>query len=157
MNRKFKVVVFFLLILGEVILHRYVHQLNLPLDFLYLIMVYICVMSGFYKSIATACVVGLITDYFSGGVMGVFGFSRVISAFLLNEMSRRIDLKNNIFVFLMISISLSISNIIANVFLYFILGFSFNLSLILYQPILTGLLGLAIVSSTKAKMYLDVY
>lgn len=158
MNRRFKVLVFLLLIIGQIILQRYVQQLKLHLDLLYLILVYTSVMSGFYKTLLTASIIGLVTDYFcSANLMGVFGFSRVIAAFILNEVSHRIDLKNNIFVFLLIAVSLSFSNAIANLFLYFIQGFSFNLDMLLYQPVLTGLLGLIIVTSSKARMYLDVY
>ncbi|MGE5342652.1 MAG: rod shape-determining protein MreD [Candidatus Omnitrophota bacterium] len=158
MKNRFKVLVFILLVLGQVVLHRYVHQPSpISLDLLYLILVYVSIMSTFYKTIASACAVGLVLDYFSGNIMGVFGFSRTISAFLLHEISRRIDLKNNIFVFLMISVSLLLSNVIANVFLYFILGFSFNIGLVVYQPLLTGALGIAIAGSTRAKVYLDVY
>ncbi len=158
MNRRFKVLIFLLLIIGQIILQRYVQQLKIHLDLLYLILVYISVMSGFYKTLLTASLIGLVTDYFcSANLMGVFGFSRVIAGFILNEVSHRIDLKNNIFVFLLIAVSLSFSNAIANLFLYFIQGFSFNLDMLLYQPVLTGLLGLIIVTSSKARMYLDVY
>jgi len=157
MKNKFKIIILVFLVLGQIIIYRYAHPLKLNLDLFYLIMVYISVMSGFYKSIATGFAIGLITDYFSGNIMGVFGFSRTISAFFLNEISRRIDLKNNLFVFLMISVSLAFSNFISNVFLYYILGFSFNIGLLIYQPISTGLIGLLISSSKKAKEYMDVY
>jgi rod shape-determining protein MreD len=158
MIRKLKVLLFILLIVGQIILFRYVHQLKLYMDLFYLILVYVSVMGGFYKSIAVACVIGLVTDYFSPiPVMGVFGFSRTLAAFVLNEISRRIDLKNNIFIFLLITISLALSNLVACIFLYFIAGFSISLTMVLYQPVLTGLVGLAITAPKKAKMYLDVY
>ncbi len=157
MNSKFKILTFILLILGQIVMHRYIYQLNVTLDLLYLVLVYISVKSGFFKSILSATVIGLITDYLSGGVLGVFGFSRTISAFLLNEMSMRIDLKSNFFVFLLISISLMLSNLIANLFFYFIQGQYLQVNLILIQPFLTGLIGILIVSTSKSKKYLDVY
>jgi hypothetical protein len=102
-------------------------------------------------------VIGLITDYFCMNVMGVFGFSRTLAVFLLFQLSRRIDLNNNLFVFFLVFISLSVSNVIANTFFIIILNFDFNVRLILVQPFLTGLMGVVIAGSTKAKRYLDVY
>ena len=157
MNRRLKFFVFVLLVLGQIVINKYAHQFKVNLDFLYLILVYISVRSGFLKSILTAAVIGLITDFFSMNVLGVFGFSRTFGAFLLNEVSGRLDLKNNFFVFLLIALSLSLSNLIANTFFYFISGFAFNLSLILYQPVFTGLTGTLIVFSKKTKEYLNVY
>jgi len=157
MNRKFKLITFSLLILGQIIIHQYIRQLQVNLDLLSLILVYIAVKSGFVKTILSATAIGLVTDFLTGGVLGVFGFSRTIAAYVLNDVSMRIDLKNNLFVFLMLSLSLAFSNLIANLFFYFIRGYAVDLSLILYQPLLTGVVGLLIVSSTKAKNYLDVY
>lgn len=146
-----------LLILGEIIINKYIQQLKLNLDLLYLILVYISINSGFIKCILMGTVIGLITDYFCMNVIGVFGFSRTFAVFLLYELSRRIDLKNNVFVFLLIFISLSISNVIANTFFTIILNFDFSLRLIIVQPLLTGMVGVLIAGSSKAKRYLDVY
>ena len=157
MNRKYKVVIFILLILGEIALNKYARPFKLYLDLLYLILVYISIKSGFVKCMLAAAVIGLITDYFSMNVIGVFGFSWTLAAFLLNEVSQRIDLKNNLFVFLMIFISLALSNIIANTFFNIILHIGFNWQLILIQPLLTSLVGISIAFTDKAKGYLDVY
>ncbi len=157
MNRKYKAAIFILLILGEIILNKYARPFKLNLDLLYLILVYISIKSGFVKCMLAAAVIGLITDYFSMNVIGVFGFSRTLAAFLLNEVSQRIDLKNNLFVFLMIFISLALSNIIANTFFSIILHIGFNWQLILIQPMLTSLVGISIAFTEKAKGYLDVY
>ena len=157
MNRKFKFLIFILLILGEIIINKYIHQLKLNLDLLYLILVYISINSGFIKCIIVGTAIGLITDYFCMSVMGVFGFSRTFAVFLLFELSRRIDLKNNFFVFFLVFVSLSVSNLIANTFFTIILNFDFSLRLILVQPFLTGLVGVLIAGSSKAKRYLDVY
>lgn len=156
MNRRFKVIVFVLLVLGQIVIHRYSHQLKLNLDLFYLILVYISVTGGFYKSLIAGMVVGLITDYLSMNVLGVFGFSRTFAAYLLNELSRGIDLRNNVFVFLLIAVSLVLSNAVANIFFYLISGSGFNLGLVLYQPLLTALVGLIIAGTEKAKKYLDV-
>lgn len=165
MNKNFKVIVMILLVLGQLVIYRYVYHLgsksriNITLDLFYLILVYISVKSGFFKSMVTATVIGLLTDYFSGGILGVFGFSRTVSAFLLNEMSTRIDLKSNFFVFLLISVSLMLSNLIASLFFYFIPSQHqyLQINMLLIQPIFTGLIGILIVSSSKTKKYLDVY
>lgn len=157
MNRKFKLLIFILLILGEIIINKYIHQLRLNLDLLFLILVYISLNSGFIKCIMVGTVIGLITDYFCMNVMGVFGFSRTLAVFLLFELSRRIDLNNNFFVFLLVFISLSISNVIANIFFTIILNFDFSMRLILVQPLFTGMMAVLIAGSSKAKRYLDVY
>lgn len=157
MNRKFKFLIFTLLILGEIIINKYIHQFRLNLDLLYLILVYISINSGFIKCIMVGTVIGLITDYFCMNVMGVFGFSRTLAVFFMFEMTRRIDLKNNFFIFLLVFFSLSLSNVIANTFFAVILNFDYSLRLILVQPFLTGLVGVLIAGSSKAKRYLDVY
>jgi hypothetical protein len=102
-------------------------------------------------------VIGLITDYFCMNVLGVFGFSRTLAVFLLFEISPHIDLDKYYFVFLLVFISLSVSNVIANTFFFIILNFDFSLRLILVQPLLTGLVGVLIAGTSKAKRYLDVY
>ncbi|MCP5106353.1 MAG: rod shape-determining protein MreD [bacterium] len=157
MNRKLKIGLFLVLIALQILFHRYMNVLRFNLDLLYLILVFISVKSGFLKSILSGTVIGLVTDFFSMQVMGVFGFSRTLMAYLLNETSRHIDLKNNTFVFLLISVSLFLSNLLANVFFHFIKNADLDLNMILYQPLLTGLLGVLIISPTKVKRYLDVY
>jgi rod shape-determining protein MreD len=157
MNRRFKILVFVLLVVGQIVIHQYVRQLHVNVDLFYLILVYISVTKGFYQSMAGGMAIGLITDYLSGNVLGVFGFSRTLAAYFLNELSRRIDLRNNVFVFMLIAVSMAFSNIIANIFFSFILNYTINLSLVLYQPLLTAFVGLIIVGTDKAKTYLNVY
>lgn len=157
MGRRFKIALFIVFILLQVAIHRYVNELKLNLDLLYLILVYISIRSSFMKTVFSAAVIGLITDFFSMQVMGVFGFSRTIIAYLLNETAPHIDLKNNTFAFLLIAVSLFLSNLVANTFFYFISGTSFDSNLILYPPLLTGLLGVLIISPSSIKRHLDVY
>lgn len=157
MNRKARVTLFLLLIVMQLVIHRYLDVLKLNLDLLYLILVYVAVKSGFLKTIISATVIGLITDYFSMQVMGVFGFSRTLAAFFLHETSGHIDLKNNTFVFLLITVTLCFSNGLANIFFYFIWDMPVNLNLVVYQPILTGLAGIFILIILRNKKYLDVY
>lgn len=156
MNSRVKNGLFILLIVLQVWSHRYRDILKLNLDFLHLILVYIAIQSGFLKTILSATVIGLVTDFLSMQVMGVFGFSRTITGYLLNEIARHIDLKNNFLAFLLISVSLLFSNLIANLFFHFISGFPFQLSLILYQPLATGLLGVLLIAPRKMRQYLDV-
>ena len=157
MGRRFKIALFIVFILLQVAIHRYVNELKLNLDLLYLILVYISIRSSFMKTVFSAAVIGLTTDFFSMQVMGVFGFSRTIIAYLLNETAPHIDLKNNTFAFLLIAVSLFLSNLVANTFFYFISGTSFDSNLILYPPLLTGLLGVLIISPSSIKRHLDVY
>jgi len=156
-GRRFKIALFIVFILLQVAIHRYVNVLKLNLDLLYLILVYISIKSSFMKTVFSAAVIGLITDFFSMQVMGVFGFSRTIIAYLLNETAPHIDLKNNTFTFLLIAVSLFLSNLVANTFFYFISGTGFDSNLVLYPPLLTGLLGVLIISPSGIKRHLDVY
>lgn len=157
MNRRIKFLLFLFLVIGQIVVNMYIDKLKLNFDLLFLILVYISVKSSFVKSILSATAIGLITDFLSGNVMGVFGFSRTLSAYLINELSKYLDLRRNIFLFLLTALSLFISNLIANIFFYFILDFKISLNLILYPPLLTGLVGLIIVSPARMKKYLDVY
>lgn len=156
-NRRFKVGLFVFLIALQIVLQRYVDVLKLNPDLLYLILVYISVKSGFIKTVFSATAVGLVTDYFSMQVMGVFGFSRTLIAYLLNETSRHIDLKNNALVFLLTSVSLFVSNLVANLFFHIISKTPFQLNLVVYQPLLTGLFAVLILFPGKIRQYLDVY
>jgi rod shape-determining protein MreD len=154
---KFKIILFIVFIVLQIVIHRYVNVLKLNLDFLYLILVYISIKSGYLKTVFAATAIGLVTDFFSMQVMGVFGFSRTIIAYLLNETAPHIDLKNKTFTFLLIAVSLFLSNLVANTFFYFISGTKFDANLILYPPLLTGLIGVLIVTPSTVKRHLDVY
>jgi rod shape-determining protein MreD len=157
MNRRIKFLLFLFLAIGQIVVNRYIDILKINIDLLFLILVFISVKSGFLKSILSAAVIGLVTDFLSGNILGVFGFSRTIAAYLISELSTYLDLRKNTFLFLLIVLPLFISNLIANIFFYFILGYPIGLHLLLYPPLLTGLAGLLIVSPAKMKEYLDVY
>lgn len=157
MNNKVKTGIFLSLIIGQIIVHKYVHIIKFNIDFVYLILVYVAIRSGVVKTIITATMIGWLTDFFTGGIVGIFGFSRTLIAFFLNEIHRYVDLKKNIFVFLLITISLSLSNLIANVFFHFIHGFNIEINLVIRQPIITGLLGTLIMVPARVKEYLDVH
>ncbi len=66
-------------------------------------------------------------------------------------------MRRNIFLFLLIVIPMFISNLTASIFFYFILNFKIGANLVLYSPLLTGILGVLILSPRKMKQYLDVY
>ena len=157
MNRNFKIVFLLLLIVLQILLNRYVDVIKINIDLLFLVLIYISIKSTTLKTILAACIVGWVTDFFSGGIVGVFGFSRVLSIFLVHEFVRFIDLTKRHFLFLLISISLSFSNLIANVFFHYIAGHSFTFSFLLYQPLLTAFVGILIVSSPGIREKLDVY
>ena len=53
-----------------------------------MIIFYISIKSGFMKSVISASLIGLVSDYLSGGVIGVFSFSRTLAAYLLNMIAR---------------------------------------------------------------------
>ena len=157
MNRKFKIALLFMLIIAQVLIHRYVDKLKLNVDLFYLVLVYVAVKQGVLRTIFSATIIGWITDFFSGGIIGVFGFSRVCIVFLIHEISPYLDLNRYHFVFLLIAISLSLSNLIASLFFHFIYGFDFELSLILNQPLFTALVGVLLVAFPNVREKLDVY
>ncbi len=157
MNRNFKLVFLLLLVVSQILLNRYVDVLKINIDLLYLVLIYVSIKSGTLKTILIACLVGWVTDFFSAGIVGVFGFSRVLVIFLVHEFVRFIDLTKRHFLFLLVSISLALSNFIANAFFHYIAGHSFTLGFLLYQPLLTAFVGMLIVSSPGIRERLDVY
>jgi rod shape-determining protein MreD len=157
MNRRIKFLLFLFLVTGQIVVNRYIDISKINVDLLFLILVYISVKSGFLNSILSAAAIGIITDFLSGNIPGVFGFSRTLAAYLIRELSIYLDIRKNTFLFLLIALSLFVSNLIANIFFYFILGYPVGLNLVFYPPLLTGLVGLLIASPAKMKEYLDVY
>ncbi len=157
MNRKAKPIMFTLLVLAQFFIFQKYPTLRLDIDFIYLIIFYLAVKSGYVKGLVSASLLGLVTDIMSEGILGVFSFSRTVAAFFVAEVSRFIDFRKNIFIFLLLFISLMLSNIIANLFFSMILKFKLTSQLILIQPFLTALSGMLIVATDKAKRMLDVY
>ena len=157
MRNKLRIGLFFFLILAQIIVNRYVGITKINLDLLYLILVFISIQSGILKTAIWATIIGWITDFFNLGLIGVFGFSRTLTAFLLHEFYKFFDLRKRFFVFLLIFVSLSFSNLVANLFFHFIYGEAIKLSLVLRQPLLTGLAGTLIISSKKIRESLDVH
>ena len=104
-------------------------------------------------------VLGWLTDPFVGGIMGVFGFSRALGAYLVSAGSRYMDLKNALFVFLLISLSLLLSNLVALFFLHLISRQPFSAALLVYQPLLSGTLGVVLlrIPFMRALFQTDVY
>ncbi len=157
MKNKFKIGLFLFLVLSQLVFDRYAYITKINPDCLYLILVYISIRSGMVKTVVSATLIGWIMDSLIGGIVGVFGFSRAIIAFFLNEFNRFLDLRKKVFVFLLIFVSLSISNLIANVFFHLIFGYDLELGMILRQPLLTAILGLLIITPARVREYLDVY
>ena len=156
MNNRFRNILFVVLVVGQVAIARYYQSLRFTVDLLYLIIFYIAIKSGFMTSIFSAGFIGLCSDYLSGGIMGVFSFSRILAAFLLNSLARFLDLKKNIFVFLLILISLFLSNLVAFVFHVLIFNLKITSRLLLYQPLSTAVVGTIILGTKKVKSLLDV-
>ena len=156
MKQKVKIGLLFALLAAQILFDRYVHIFKFNIDFLYLVLIYISVRSGFIKTMLWGTAIGWVTDFLSGGILGVFGFSRTLTAFLIHETHRFVDLNKNTFVFLFIMLSLSFSNLVANLFYYFIHSYPLEPGMILRQPFLTALVGVLIISSIKIKEILDV-
>lgn len=156
MNSRFRAVLFALLAVGQVAVCRYSYQWRFSVDLLYLIVFFIAIRSRYLPSVLSAALIGFAGDVISGGVMGVFSFARTLAAFLLNSLARYLDLKKNVFVFLLIQVSLFLSNLVAFLFLVLIFRYRITVSLLVFQPLATALAGTLIVGSRKAKALLDV-
>lgn len=156
MNSRFRAVLFALLAVGQVAVCRYYYQWRFSVDLLYLIVFFIAIRSRYLPSVLSAALIGFAGDILSGGVLGVFSFARTLAAFLLNTLARFLDLKKNVFVFLLILISLFLSNLVAFLFLVLIFRYRITANLLLFQPLATALAGTLIIGSRKAKALLDV-
>lgn len=157
MNRKTILLLFIFLATAQILIYRYIDILKINIDLLFLILVYISIKSSFLKNILSASVIGLVTDFFSGNIPGVFGFSRTVAAYLISEYAKYFDLDKFHFRFFLILLPLLISNLIANTFFYFILNTPISLNLVLYSPLVTGLVGMVISAPKRMKESLDVY
>ncbi|HOW45077.1 MAG TPA: rod shape-determining protein MreD [Candidatus Aminicenantes bacterium] len=156
MNNRSRAVLFALLAVGQIAVCRYYYQWRFAIDLLYLIVFFIAIRSRYLPSVLSAALIGFAGDILSGGVLGVFSFARTLAAFLLNTLARFLDLKKNVFVFLLILISLFLSNLVAFLFLVLIFRYRITANLLLFQPLATALAGTLIIGSRKAKVLLDV-
>ncbi|MBN2345854.1 MAG: rod shape-determining protein MreD [Candidatus Aminicenantes bacterium] len=156
MNKRVRCLLFILLAAGQLFIARYRAALGIQVDLLYLILFFVSIRSSFLPSVVSAAFIGLGTDYLSGGVIGVFSFSRTLAAYFLNTIARFLDLKKNIFVFLLIFFSLFLANLVAFVFHVLIFGLKITASLLLFQPLFTAVVGTVILGSEKMKTLMDV-
>jgi rod shape-determining protein MreD len=156
MNNRFRNVFFILMLIGQVVIAKYYQSLRFNVDLLFLVVFYIATKSGFMNSVISASLIGLCSDYLSGGVMGVFSFSRTLAAYFLNVIARFVDLKNNLFIFLLIFTSLFLSNFVAFIFYALIFKYKITASLLIYQPFFTSGIGTIILGLKKVKSLLDV-
>jgi len=156
MNNRFRTILFIVLAVGQFVFARHYYSLRFTIDLLFLIIFFIAIRSGFMTSILGAALIGFCSDYLTGGVMGVFSFSRTLAAFFLNSLSRFLDLKKNIFIFLLILVSLFLSNLAAFAFLVLIFKYKITASKANFQPLSTALVGTLILAPKKTKSLLDV-
>jgi len=156
MNNRFRYGLFVLLLIGQIAISKYFQSLRFNIDLLFLVVFFIATQSRFMSSVIGASLIGLCSDYLSGGVMGVFSFSRTLAAYFLNSIARFVDLKNNFFVFLLIFTSLFLSNCVAFIFYALIFKYTITASLLIYQPFFTAIAGTIILGLKKVKSLLDV-
>ena len=146
------------LVLMQILINLYVNELNINIDFIFLILIYyISSKCNFLKSLLLATLIGWSTDILNSQIIGVFGFSRVVIAFAIFEIIVFIDFKRLTFTFLFIFLSLSLSNLVANLFLLLINGYDLSAGMLIYQPLLTGMVAVLLVSSDRIKEAINVY
>lgn len=145
------------LLLMQIIVNLYLNEFNINIDFIFLILIYTSSRGNFLKLMIIATLVGWMTDLLNSQIIGVFGFSRVVIAYFIFEIIAFIDFKRVTFTFLFIFFSLSLSNLIANLFLLFINNFGISVVMIIYQPLLTGMVAVLFVNSDRIKEAINVY
>lgn len=156
-KRRLRLILLLFLFLMHLTVNKFMAELNINIDFMYLILIYFLLRKKFFQTIIAAMIIGWATDYFAGTTVGIFGFSRVTIAFILYGIFDYIDPKRLISAMLIIFISLSFSNLIANLFMIFIYNFNFNFDLLIVQPFLTSLTGILILTSKNIRKALNVH
>lgn len=141
----------------QIIVNLYLNEFNINIDFLFLILIYISSKGNFMKSLIIATLLGWTTDLLNSQIIGVFGFSRVVIVYIIFEIIVFIDFKRLSFTFLFIFFALSFSNLIASLFLLFINDYGLSVGMIIYQPLLTGMFAVILVSSDRIKEAINVY
>lgn len=156
-KRQFRFTLALFLVLMQILVNLYLNEFNINIDFLFLILIYISSKGNFLKFLIIATLLGWTTDILNSQIIGVFGFSRVVIAYIIFEIIVFIDFKRLSFTFLFIFFALSFSNLIANLFLLFINDYGLSVGMIIYQPLLTGIFAVILVSSDRIKEAINVY
>ncbi|MEN8223190.1 MAG: hypothetical protein ABFR36_08015 [Acidobacteriota bacterium] len=157
-KRRLRFVLGLFLVLMQIVVNLYLNELNINIDFIFLILIYYISSRGnFLKAMLLATLIGWSTDILNSQIIGVFGFSRVVIAYFIFEIIVFIDFKRLTFTFLFIFLSLSLSNLVANLFLLFINGYDLSVGMLIYQPLLTGMVAVLLVSSNRIKEAINVY
>ena len=156
-KRQFRFTLALFLILMQLLVNLYLNEFNINIDFLFLILIYISSRGLFMRSMTAATLLGWTTDLLNSQIIGVFGFSRVVIIYIIFEIIVFIDFKRLSFTFLFIFLSLSISNLIASLFLLFINDYGLSVGMIIYQPLLTGMFAVILMSSDRIKEAINVY
>jgi rod shape-determining protein MreD len=156
MSNRFRAFFFLALLAGQIAVSRHYPSLRFSVDLLYLMIFCIAIKAGFVQSMVSASLIGLVSDYLSGGIIGVFSFSRTLAAYFLNMLARFIDLRNNFFLFLLLWISLFLSNLVACGFFVIVFKYKVAASLLLHQPLVTAGIGTVIFGFKKIKSLLNV-
>jgi len=157
-KRNFRFALGLFLVLMQILANLHLNELNINIDFIFLILIYYISSRGnFIRAMILATLIGWSTDLLNSQIVGVFGFSRVVIAYAIFEIIVFIDFKRLTFTFLFVFFSLGFSNLIANLFLLFINGYAISPGMVLYQPLLTGMFAVLLISSDRIKEAINVY
>jgi len=156
-KQRFRYIIFIFFILLQFTVSKFLTEYKINIDFMYLILLYFIMRKSYIKAIIAAVFIGWLNDYFTGSIIGIYGFSRVSVTFILYGALNYIDPKRLIFAFLIIFASLTLSNFIANLFLLFIYHFNFNIDLLMIQPFLTAMTGILLLTSKSVRKAINVH
>jgi rod shape-determining protein MreD len=145
-----------MLFLAQFISRQHDFSAALNIDFFFLIIMHAAINFSFTRTMVTATALGLLTDYLSGGIIGVFSFSRILVSFLVFEAARMMDFRKKAFIFLAVFFGLLLANVMAVFFLYHISGLQPTLQILIIQPLSTAGLALLLTSIKSINEHLNV-
>ena len=125
-------------------------------DFIYIIIFYISIKLEYKKAIVISTLLGILTDYLSMGILGIFGLSRAISSYFINTITKYFDISKDKFLITIFLISFVLSNFIANIFFVLIIKSKLSLRIIFIIPILTTILNYILFKIPYFKKILNV-
>lgn len=115
----------------------------LVLNVFSLIFIYFAIEKGEVFGSCLGAICGLVHDYFSSGVFGVFGLAKTVSGYLAGYLSKKIDVQPFVRNFLFIMILISFELILWALLYSFVIGERVITkgNLLYLQPPATALLG----------------
>ncbi len=152
----------FLLLIISLIVIQIIFNTNISykfifIDLIYISVFYISIRLEFRKSIILSTLLGILTDYLTIGILGVFGLSRAISSYFINTITKYFDISKDKFLISIFLLTFIFSNFLANIFFILIFNINLSIKIIFVIPITTTILNYILFKIPKIKKILNVY